>query len=88
MDQKRPTAVVRVSVHCLSDGRTMVGIMGQEFSGPRRVDVRLTQARETAAVCERPPGVNRAVWEAYCGLADLVDEQAIEWLEKQERINR
>lgn len=85
MTEERQTYVVRLSVHGLSDGRTMVGIMGQAFSGPRRIDVRLTSARETAERVERPAGVNHVVWEAWCGLSDLVDEQHAAWAQKRAR---
>lgn len=85
MTEEPQTYVVRLTVHVLSDGRTMVGIMGQAFSGPRRVDIRLTSARETADRILRPPGVNHAVWEAWCGLSDLVDEQHAVWAQKRAR---
>lgn len=71
----RTVDTVKVHVHRLVDGRTMVAILGSRWAGPVRLDVRYTSARPLAWSRPAPDGVNDAVWQAYVGLGELVAEQ-------------
>jgi hypothetical protein len=66
---------VKVIVHRLTDGRTMVAILRSQWRGMVRLDMRYTSARPLSWDRPAPAGVDEDVWSAYCGLGDLVAEQ-------------
>lgn len=75
MTTGRTTVTVKVIIHRLTDGRTMVAILESQWRGMIRLDKRLTSARDLEGANRVPTGVDRSVWDAYCGLGDLVAEQ-------------
>lgn len=75
MTAARTTTTIKVIIHRLSDGRTMLAILESQWRGMIRLDRRLTSARELEGANRLPLGVDRHVWDAYCGLGDLVAEQ-------------
>lgn len=71
----RTSVTVKVIIHRLTDGRSMVAILESQWRGMVRLDRRVTSARPLDWPRGAPSGVDRSVWEAYCGLGDLVAEQ-------------
>lgn len=64
---------VRVLIHTTKAGLIAVGIVASEWQGAVRVDRRLARLRPVPQPHSAPPGVDRDIWLAWCGLLEEIE---------------
>lgn len=73
MNEVARARTVRVLIHTTRQGLIAVGIVSSEWQGAVRVDRRLARLRPVPAPSPAPPGVDRDVWLAWCGLLEEIE---------------
>jgi hypothetical protein len=74
-DKARKARTVRVLIHTTSSGLFAVGVVVSEWQGAVKVSRRLAALRPILERSAAPPGVDREIWQAWCALLDLIEEQ-------------
>lgn len=74
MNTESPRArTVRVLIHTTKAGLLAIGIVASEWQGAVRVDRRLARLRPVPEPHAAPPGVDRDIWLAWCGLLEEIE---------------
>lgn len=72
---KRRGVTVRVLLHLTADGQYAVGVIESSWQGSVRVDRRLSRLRPVHRPGPPAIGADPSVWQAWCALDNLLEEQ-------------